>query len=126
MVLLYIHIPFCSSKCGYCAFNSFVGQEEYYNDYIKALCVDIEQGLKERHYHIDSIFFGGGTPNLLGAKYYEMIFECIYQNAHIAKDCEISLEANINHLNAQWCKQLYALGANRLSVGIQRDRKSVV
>lgn len=64
-------------------------------------------------------FFGGGTPNFLDSKYYDEIFESIYTNASVAKDCEISLECNVNLLNLAWCKHLLSLGANRLSVGIQ-------
>lgn len=116
---LYIHIPFCASKCGYCAFTSFVGEEANFESYIEALCVDLEQSLKAKYYHLNSIFIGGGTPNLLDSKFYQKIFTLIEQYAHIEQDCEISLEANVNLLNKQWCKDLRALGANRLSVGVQ-------
>ncbi len=118
-MLLYIHIPFCSSKCGYCAFNSFVDREGEIEAYVRALCEDIRHSLRGNTQSITSIFFGGGTPNFLDSKYYEKIFESIYTNANVAKDCEISLECNVNLLNLAWCKDLLSLGANRLSVGIQ-------
>ncbi|WP_295737019.1 radical SAM family heme chaperone HemW [uncultured Helicobacter sp.] len=118
-MLLYIHIPFCSSKCGYCAFNSFVDREGEIEAYVRALCEDIRHSLRGNTQSITSIFFGGGTPNFLDSKYYDEIFESIYTNASVAKDCEISLECNVNLLNLAWCKHLLSLGANRLSVGIQ-------
>lgn len=118
-MLLYIHIPFCSSKCGYCAFNSFVDKEGEIEAYIKALCEDISHSLKRNTQTITSIFFGGGTPNFLDSKYYDRIFEVIHKNASVSKDCEISLECNVNLLSLAWCKDLFALGANRLSIGIQ-------
>lgn len=118
-MLLYIHIPFCSSKCGYCAFNSFVDREGEIEAYVRALREDIRHSLRGNTQSITSIFFGGGTPNFLDSKYYDEIFESIYTNASVAKDCEISLECNVNLLNLVWCKDLLSLGANRLSVGIQ-------
>ena len=118
-MLLYIHIPFCSSKCGYCAFNSFVDREGEIEAYVRALREDIRHSLRGNTQSITSIFFGGGTPNFLDSKYYDEIFESIYTNASVAKDCEISLECNVNLLNLAWCKHLLSLGANRLSIGIQ-------
>lgn len=118
-MLLYIHIPFCSSKCGYCAFNSFVDREGEIEAYVRALREDIRHSLRGNTQSITSIFFGGGTPNFLDSKYYDEIFESIYTNASVAKDCEISLECNVNLLNLAWCKDLLSLGANRLSIGIQ-------
>lgn len=118
-MLLYIHIPFCASKCGYCAFTSFIGEESYFESYVEALCVDLAYTLSIQNYHLDSIFIGGGTPNLLASKFYKKIFALLAKYAHIDKDCEISIEANVNILNTQWCKDLRALGVNRLSVGVQ-------
>lgn len=118
-MLLYIHIPFCTSKCGYCAFNSFVDKEGEIEAYIKALCKDIAHSLKDNTQSITSIFFGGGTPNFLDSRYYGEIFETIHKNASVDRECEISLECNVNLLHLAWCKDLLSLGANRLSVGIQ-------
>lgn len=143
---LYIHIPFCTSKCGYCAFNSFAMgegqiQESAITPYVEALCIDLEWSLSRvkerananmcldrgglriepdgRELKIDSIFFGGGTPNLLPARCYEKIFETLRRHVCLSEDCEITLEANVNLIEEQWCKDLLSLGANRLSVGVQ-------
>lgn len=115
---LYIHIPFCTSKCGYCAFNSFVMEDEKIASYIEALCMDLEWSLRgvER---VDSVFFGGGTPNLLPARYFEKIFDCLQAHTSFSPHCEVSLESNVNLIDKQWCKDLISFGANRLSVGVQ-------
>lgn len=117
-MLLYVHIPFCSSKCGYCAFNSYVGTQELYGQYIKALCQDLHQSLKAHNYpEITSVFFGGGTPNLLDFRFYDKVFESFLP--YVSRDCEITLECNVNLLRLDWCKHLKTLGANRLSIGVQ-------
>jgi len=139
---LYIHIPFCASKCGYCGFASFANKDSSIATYISALCADLDYHLSSlsnkpitpkatlfqktnpphnpsKNIQIDSIFVGGGTPSLLDVRLYERIFEAIVKNAKINKDCEITFEANINHLKKDWCEGILSLGANRLSVGIQ-------
>ncbi len=122
-MLLYIHIPFCESKCGYCAFTSFVSSEEYFDVYVEALCKDLIHNLGANTKPISSIFIGGGTPNLLNTCHYESIFKVIHKYGVVAKDCEISIEANVNSLKKQWCVDLLALGANRLSIGVQSFNK---
>ena len=67
MLGIYVHIPFCESKCCYCSFSSFVKDESFINQYINFLCNEIEtSNLKNNE--IDSIYIGGGTPSLLDAK----------------------------------------------------------
>ncbi len=114
---LYIHIPFCSSRCGYCTFNSFTNSEELYDDYINALILDISNNSCKEP--LNSIFFGGGTPNILGIKFYEKIFSAIWKNFTLNHNCEITAEANPNLITQQWCKQMLDLGINRLSLGVQ-------
>lgn len=92
--------------------------------YVNALCQDIAHSLTtHKDSTLDSIFFGGGTPSLMPARFYERIFATIHSYARVSGDCEISLEANINHLSLQWCKDMIGFGANRLSVGIQSFNK---
>lgn len=117
-MLLYIHIPFCDSKCGYCAFYSITNQS-FQESYINALCKDLESNLKDKNFTLDSIFFGGGTPNVLDSKNYEKIFSVIYKYATLEKNCEISIECNVNVLESSWCKSLASMGANRFSIGVQ-------
>ncbi|WP_120948172.1 radical SAM family heme chaperone HemW [Helicobacter mehlei] len=115
---LYIHIPFCTSKCGYCAFNSFSGLEDLKDDYVCALIQDIQESL-EGTPTLQTIFVGGGTPNTLEVKHYEVIFKTITTYAHLDPDIEITLEANPDLLDRAWCGGLKELGATRLSIGVQ-------
>lgn len=124
-MLLYIHIPFCASKCGYCAFHSLSNQQDLYAPYVQALCKDIQCSLQTYRSAphtplvIDSVFIGGGTPNILPSHFYEEIFATIHKYAQLSESCEITLEANVNLIESQWCRNLIALGANRLSIGVQ-------
>ncbi|WP_104749595.1 radical SAM family heme chaperone HemW [Helicobacter cynogastricus] len=114
---LYIHVPFCKSKCGYCAFNSFSGLEDLQDIYINALCKDIEASLQREQ--IISIFIGGGTPNILQVKHYDRIFNTITRHAYLAPEIEITLEANPDLVSLEWCHVLKNLGMTRLSIGVQ-------
>ncbi len=122
-MILYIHIPFCESKCGYCAFNSYENKSELKEAYIQALCLDLKHALKQTHEKMESIFIGGGTPNTLSVKSFEKIFESIHQNARLSVDCEITTEANPELISKAWCQGLKDLGINRLSLGVQSFRE---
>ena len=119
---LYIHIPFCKSKCLYCDFCSFVSREEDEREqYVDALIGEIEaRGTRE--YLVDTVYFGGGTPSLLSAKQIDRILSAVRRNFAISDDVEITLECNpITHLNdgKVYFSALHSLGVNRLSIGIQ-------
>ena len=118
-MILCVHIPFCTSKCGYCAFNSSSEFFHLQDSYLQALLQDLKSELENKKYFLTSIYIGGGTPNTLPSKTYEKIFECITQNATLTQECEITLECNPNLLSKEWCKDLNSLGANRLSIGVQ-------
>jgi oxygen-independent coproporphyrinogen-3 oxidase len=116
---LYIHIPFCKSKCPYCDFYSTV-KLNYIDAYIEALLKEIE--LKKNLLptnQLTSIYFGGGTPSLLNEVHLSKIFEAINQFFSLAKNCEITIEVNpenVSNANAQMWK---ATGFNRISIGTQ-------
>lgn len=118
-MILYLHIPFCTSKCGYCAFNSSNEFFHLQDSYLQALCEDITHKLEGQNYILESIYIGGGTPNTLSSRSYEKIFEGIARYANFSKNCEITLECNPNLIDKQWCNDLKKLGANRLSIGVQ-------
>lgn len=118
-MILYIHIPFCNSKCGYCSFNSYANQDHLKQEYMKALKVDIIDSLKQNNQQIDSIFFGGGTPNSVDSKFYAEIFEAIHKYADVSQSCEITTEANPDMITQKWCKDMQSFGVNRISVGVQ-------
>ena len=118
---IYVHIPFCRSKCLYCDFYSLPGGEERMKRYVKALCAHISDMARYAGgYEADTVYFGGGTPSLLPERYLLDILERIAQRFSLAKGAEITLEANPE--SAQDWRRLRRLrrgGFNRLSLGVQ-------
>lgn len=120
-MLLYIHIPFCDSKCFYCAFNSYTDRfhlkHEYMNALKKQLKNDIEKYVIKDNKKIETVFIGGGTPSTIKAFEYEEIFKII--KPHLEKSAEITTEANPNSASYEWLKSMNELGVNRVSFGVQ-------
>jgi putative oxygen-independent coproporphyrinogen III oxidase len=119
---LYIHIPWCEKKCGYCDFNSHdrKGQALDEQRYVNALMTDLEMTLPQiwgRSVH--TIFFGGGTPSLFSARAIDDILCGVRARLKLAPDAEITLEANPGTFEAQKFADFCAAGINRLSIGIQ-------
>lgn len=113
--MLYIHIPFCDYKCGYCSFNSFVDKgsvEEYFTALNRQLKTDLENLESLR-----SIYIGGGTPSSVDPKHYEKIFTTLQH--HLKDVTEITVEANPKSGNYSWFKEMRNFGVNRLSLGVQ-------
>ena len=124
-MLLYMHIPFCDSKCFYCAFNSYVDRFHLKKTYMKSLekqlIYDIENYLKDKK--IETVFIGGGTPSCVDFEEYKEIFKII--KPHLIEDCEITTEANPNSATKEWLQGMKELGVNRVSFGVQsfNDKK---
>ena len=119
-MLLYIHIPFCDSKCSYCAFNSYVDKFHLKEEYMEALSVQLELELKRfdvKSREIESIFIGGGTPSTVTPKLYKKIFDTL--KPYFADNIEITSEANPNSATRDWLEGMHALGVNRISFGVQ-------
>ncbi|MDE7262732.1 MAG: radical SAM family heme chaperone HemW [Oscillospiraceae bacterium] len=118
---LYIHIPFCRSKCIYCDFYSLPGAEEQMDRYVSALCRQLaETAQRTKTHEVDTVYFGGGTPSWLGEKRLRRIMKAVDKNYRVAKNAEITLEANPDSAG-DW-KALRALrraGFNRISLGVQ-------
>lgn len=117
---IYIHYPFCKSKCPYCDFNSHVSKSVEYDRFLRAYERELDffaQKLSNRK--VTTIFFGGGTPSLMPISLVEGILKKISQTWPIDENCEISLEANPTSFEAAKFKDLRATGINRLSIGIQ-------
>jgi len=120
---LYLHIPFCSSKCGYCDFNSYEGLEHLVPEYTPALTHEL--GLwspAARPFQVDTIFFGGGTPSLTTLDDMTAIVAAVRAEYDVAPDAEWTLEANPTELTREHLAGLRALGINRLSMGVQSMR----
>ena len=112
----YIHIPFCESKCHYCAFTSLNLQDE--KSYMNALLADIKDKLvKFNIKKISTLFIGGGTPSCVEAALYEPIFKVL--SPYFSKNCEITTETNPNSASLTWLKTMKDYGINRLSFGAQ-------
>ncbi|MFQ6612355.1 MAG: radical SAM family heme chaperone HemW [Fidelibacterota bacterium] len=117
---IYVHIPFCKSKCDYCDFYSVANQEALIPQFIKALVREIQlYDLDVTDWKLDSLFFGGGTPSLLEADHLETILtalETVYNLSHLE---EITLEANPGEVSEKKLRDFRSLGINRLSLGAQ-------
>ncbi len=102
-MLLYIHIPFCDSKCSYCAFNSYVDKFHLKFDYMQALFIQLKYELERfdtKHNSIETIFIGGGTPSTVAPELYKDIFE--FLQPYLKADIEITSEANPNSATYEW------------------------
>ncbi len=117
---IYVHIPFCVSKCKYCAFLSAPASDLMKEVYVEALIKEIKQramlcNLKQ----FDTVYFGGGTPTTLSAEQLERLVSAIEENFHIRDDAEYTIEANPGTLSEELLARLKEMGFNRLSMGVQ-------
>ncbi len=118
---LYVHIPFCRQRCGYCDFNTFTGLSRLIPAYVKSLCQEMEWVAKQRsaEVNIDTIFFGGGTPSLLNLDQFEEIFKRMRIAFKVLPEAEITIEANPGTVTKEYLSGLADLGVNRMSFGMQ-------
>ena len=117
---LYVHWPFCVSKCPYCDFNSHVRSAIDQDKWRDALLADLAHEARELPgRRLTSIFFGGGTPSLMEARTVAAVIEAAREHWEAAGDIEITLEANPNSVEAARFADLAAAGVNRLSLGLQ-------
>ena len=125
---LYIHVPFCRSKCQYCDFYSLATKDDKLIDgYLDAVCDHIkEAGELAPGYRVDSIYFGGGTPTFFGADGMAVILTTIRRNFDVANDAEITFEANPDSVSDRLLHRLRAEGFNRVSLGIQSDDEEML
>lgn len=117
---LYVHVPWCVRKCPYCDFNSHEATTIPEAEYVQALLRDLQQDAALAQGRvIQSIFIGGGTPSLFSADSYAQLLQAIDRIVPIARDAEITLEANPGTFEWQKFKGFRTAGINRLSVGVQ-------
>ena len=117
---IYLHIPFCTTKCGYCDFNAYANLEYLAPEYTKALIKEIklwETSLSK--YTVKSIFFGGGTPSLTSIPDLKLIISTLFETFNINSAVEFTLEANPTELTEEHLFKMRELGINRLSMGVQ-------
>ncbi|HZK33115.1 MAG TPA: radical SAM family heme chaperone HemW [Tissierellaceae bacterium] len=119
-VSLYIHIPFCVSKCYYCDFSSFANMEDKIEDYMNSLVIELDL-YKEKleDYNIKTIFIGGGTPTSIDPKHIAKLLAFITNNFNLKDNIEISIEGNPGTLNREKVQIYKKAGINRFSLGLQ-------
>ncbi len=117
---IYIHIPFCQSKCYYCDFCSFPNMLENSEKYISFIKKEIDMYEEElRDYNVSTIFIGGGTPTVIDGKYIYEIMDYIYKKTKANKVEEITIEANPKTLDNDKLQIYKKAGINRISIGLQ-------
>lgn len=118
---LYIHIPFCVRKCGYCDFLSAPADEKARDRYVQALLMEIEryQGTETADRKIKTLYIGGGTPSILSVDQLDCIMQKIKYTFNFCDDIEASMEMNPGTASKEKCRALYQMGINRLSIGLQ-------
>ncbi len=120
MAGIYIHIPFCKQTCSYCDFHfstSLKSKDAFLSSLIRE--IELQKNYLGEDALIETIYFGGGTPSLLSAEELDKIFKTLYDNFSIAKNAEITLEANPDDLSKSKLQELKSSPVNRLSIGIQ-------
>jgi oxygen-independent coproporphyrinogen-3 oxidase len=119
-MLLYIHIPYCDSKCHYCSFNSYTGRFDTRPAYMAALhrqlITELER-FEAKPRSIETLFIGGGTPSTVVPELYAPLFETL--GPYLDPNAEISCEANPNSASRAWLEGMKTLGVNRISFGVQ-------
>lgn len=117
---IYIHIPFCRSKCDYCDFYSLAGKEERMDTYQKALLTHLKETAPlARGHQVNTIYFGGGTPSFYGEKRLRELLRSIKKRFNVAPDAEVTLEANPDSVDGKMLTHLRRAGFDRLSLGVQ-------
>ena len=117
---LYIHVPFCRSKCRYCDFASFPGlSDTAREEYLSALVTEIKGYERKNKIRVNSVFFGGGTPSLLSASDMKRVLDAVRSTFEISLGSEITVEANPKTVDKNKLFEYRALGINRLSIGLQ-------
>ncbi len=119
-MLLYLHIPYCDSKCYYCSFNSYVDKFDTRKSYMQALLEQLKYELERfavKRDSIDTLFIGGGTPSTIATELYQPIFELL--DPYLKEEAEMTSEANPNSASKAWLAGMKSLGINRISFGVQ-------
>lgn len=115
---IYVHIPFCKSKCYYCDFTSFAKKEQFENEYVECLLKEIKHRAKDI-YLVKTIYIGGGTPSYIDYCYIEKVLKIIKSYYNVDKKAEITIEVNPGTANKEKLKSYFEAGINRLSIGLQ-------
>ena len=118
---IYLHIPFCSTRCHYCNFATGGYEAETAARYVRAMAMEIERSAGQRPgmRGVETIYFGGGTPTTLGVDQLKQLIELCRRHFEITPGTEITVEANPGSVSAEYLAGLKDIGVNRLSFGVQ-------
>lgn len=117
---IYIHIPFCRSKCAYCDFYSLANRETDMDRYLAALITHLEETAPQAQSSIvDTVYIGGGTPSIFGARRLGAVLKTVKRCYRLAADCEITMEGNPDSVDLSLLRSVRRAGVNRLSLGVQ-------
>ena len=124
---IYIHIPFCASKCGYCDFYSCAGAADRMADYQHALLEHIEESAgRIAPAYIDTVYFGGGTPSFYGAARLIELLDAVKATGRLLKRAEVTVEVNPDSVRLHDLRALRKAGFNRLSIGMQSANNDIL
>ena len=124
---IYIHIPFCKSKCYYCDFNSYAGREYLAGPYFTALFSEMAKKAEELKDHtVKSVYIGGGTPSYVDSDYICRTMEICSKYFRLEPEAEVSIESNPGTLSYEKLKAYKKVGINRLSIGLQAWQDSML
>lgn len=118
MAGLYIHIPFCKSRCVYCGFYSTTALN-LRRQYVDALCREIGMRHESHQGSVGTVYLGGGTPSQLTIPQLQQIFEAVYKYNNVAADAEVTIECNPDDVTPSFVEDLKSLPVNRVSMGAQ-------
>jgi oxygen-independent coproporphyrinogen-3 oxidase len=118
-ISLYIHIPFCRSKCAYCDFNSYPGLGHLFEKYVRALQVEMRWISWRRSLKVKTIYLGGGTPTVLPLALLGEVLNACREHFTVAEEIETTVEANPGTVDGSYLTGLLEMGVNRLSLGVQ-------
>jgi oxygen-independent coproporphyrinogen-3 oxidase len=117
---LYVHLPFCAHRCGYCDFVTVVGRRHQHGAYVEALLTELELERSLLDANVETVFLGGGTPTFTDEAPLERLL------AALPPAAEVTVEANPETVTAPLCRTLLALGVNRISLGVQSFRPQLL
>jgi putative oxygen-independent coproporphyrinogen III oxidase len=123
---VYVHIPFCATRCGYCDFNTYTADEAGQEGYLDALLTELKLAGKVLHRPVQTVFVGGGTPTLLAPRDLGRVLEGIDATWGIAAGAEITTEANPESVTAASLRDLRTAGFTRISLGMQSAAPNVL
>lgn len=129
---LYVHVPYCSKRCGYCDFNTYTPSELDREDQIESWLnsavkeIELARRVLKEELTIDTIFFGGGTPSLLDSNTVDNFIQSVKSNFKLKPGLEITIEANPDSITEEKSQRWLNSGINRVSIGMQSSTKEVL